>query len=142
MYLQCKQGFIEADRWDGQRISIKEHQLVIDKLMRRKHGFVVVLRSREQSTLSELVGRIAPKRQVFQSPPGWDYEWRAYVTSTEWAQIMSTIVGDLDYRNFKNWCSANKPKDRQMAYDVWHAAHDAAHTQKGHGTQHLHWVRP
>lgn len=125
MYIQCKQGFIEADRWDGQRIPVEAHQKVVERLAKKPNQTVIVLRSRERATLADLVGRVADRRKVYESPQGWDYQFRAYVTSGEWAAILSTIVGDLDYRNFKSWCTANKPKDHRLAHDIWHAAHDA-----------------
>jgi hypothetical protein len=134
MYMQCKQGFVEADRWDGQRLTIQAHQTQVNRLRRRSpSGAVVVVRSREQATLVDLVGLLTcrvqhmPKarpRKVYPSPPGWDYEWRVYVTAEEWGQILTSVALGLDYRNFKSWTTRHKPADHRLAHDIWHVAHE------------------
>ncbi len=134
MYIQCKQGFVEADRWDGQRIPIQAHQRAVYRLRRRSPSqSVVVLRSREHATLVALLALGADQaaggcrgRKVYESPAGWDYQFRAYVTAEEWGWILGEVALGLDYRNFKSWTTAHKPKDHKLAHDIWHAAHDAA----------------
>lgn len=137
MYIQCTHGFVEADRWDGQTIPLRTHQTAAKRVKARSASqTVVVLRSREEATLVALVASLAPDRGVFhakrlqgrkvyRSPQGWDYEFRAYVTAEEWGQILTKVALDLDYRNFKSWCTKNKPQDHKLAHDIWHAAHDA-----------------
>ncbi len=126
MYLQCKFGFIEADAWDGDRIPDADHEAT-----RKKAGkSVVVVRSRSRLTLSMLLTALPDNRRVvLESPKGWDYAFRSYVSTREFCQILALVAMGLDYRNFKSWTQANTPTQAQMAMDIWHAAHDAGDTK-------------
>lgn len=128
MYVHCKAGFVEADRWDGQRIPVQAHHAAVCGLRRKSPSrTVVVLRSRARATLGVLVSLIGSRRKVYESPAGWDYPFRAYVTAEEWSRILAEVALGLDYRNFKSWTAANcNETDRQLAHEIWHAAHAAA----------------
>lgn len=125
MYLHTKYGFVEVDAWDGQPLPLKTHQREVDGLLLRS-PVVVVVRSRQRRTIAALLD-FAPSdtdRKIFKSPPGWDYEYRVYLTPDEWAMVMARIALDLDYRNFKSWTTKNSPKQHALAHAIWHAAHD------------------
>lgn len=124
MYLQCKHGFIEADRWDGTPIPIETHMRAIKKLV----GGVIVLRSRRFKTLQKLNKSIRRNVRIWKSPKGWDYEFRSYVTMNEFTLILMDAVFDIDYRNFKNWTHSHDKDHAELALDVWHAAHKMAVT--------------
>lgn len=133
MYLHCRHGFVEADAWDGQPVPIKSHRDVMDALV-KVAGAVIVVRARRSDTLAALAERLPrrhacgllPKIEVIKSPPGWDYEWRMYLTAVEWGMCMTTVAMDLDYRNFKHTAQAGHGIDRReyaLAYDIWTAAY-------------------
>jgi hypothetical protein len=124
MYLHCKRGFVEADRWDGSKIpDAAQHKAV--KQCKRDGGTVIVVRSRELETLQTLLGDVGISRPTFESPPGWDYQFRAYVTIDEWARVLAGVAFGLDYRNFKSWTSSHRPDDHRLAFKIWQAAYDA-----------------
>jgi len=130
MYLHFKDGFIEADRWDGQ---LTPDATVNRSLMRALAlsgelglmGRVVVARAREALPLRAMVAAIgvADEVDVLRSPDGWDYEWRAFLPAEHFAEFMSSVALDLDYRNFKNYCGDWAPAQKPLAYAVWDAAH-------------------
>jgi hypothetical protein len=133
MYLHCKAGFVEADRWDGSPIPLATHQRAVRRLLvaDRKGGCkVIVMRSREEATLVQLVRGVGRKVKVYESPVGWDYEWRAYVTDAEFGTILYHVVAGLDYRNFKSWTTKWAPDQHGLALDIWHAAHAAGERSK------------
>ena len=125
MYLQCKRGFVEADRWDGSPVPDAQQQKAILQC-KRDGGTVIVVRSRELETITKLLADVGISRRTFESPPGWDYPFRAYVTIGEWAQVLAGVAFGLDYRNFKSWTGQHKPNDHHLAYDIWQAAYRAA----------------
>ena len=134
MYVQCKQGFVEADRWDGNPIPDATHMAELvearDKFAHRDHDrgalTVIVMRSREEDTIEDLLEYLTRRVRVLASPPTWDYEFRAYVTAAEWAAILAAVVEEIDYRNFKSWSGAHSnPARVRMAHSIWHACHDA-----------------
>lgn len=120
MYLHCKEGFVEADRWDGRMTSVEAHNEELRRLTR--HG-VVVVRARSRVVLEQMLPATAV---IFSSPIGWDYEWRSYVTRATWAKTMVRVAMDLDYRNFKNWTHDNAEPESPLAHEIWNAAHDHA----------------
>ncbi len=132
MYLHCKHGFVEADRWDGNPVGLPEHAAMIAAISNAGHA-VIVVRSRRRDTLHSLVGDmprykaqgILPRIVVLASPPGWDYEFRCYLSAAEWGMVLVRVAMGLDYRNFKSWTSLRAPQEGQLAIDIWHAAHDA-----------------
>jgi len=125
MYLMCKEGFVEADRWDGARLpdanGVEAHRVALGvAIAAARDGRVTIARSRERSTLLELVAFVRRDVPVLESPAGWDYPFRVYLTADEWAVVMAAIGDDLDYRNFKSWCAANAPAPRKaLAHDLW-----------------------
>lgn len=126
MYLHCKQGFVEADRWDGMPLPLEAElhrsELAAAAALSPERR-VIIARSRERSTLAELTAFVRRNVPVLESPPAWDYPWRAYLTVDEWAVIMAAVADDLDYRNFKSWCHANADHSRAwLAHEVWTAA--------------------
>lgn len=125
MYVQCKAGFVEADRWDGSPIPNAAQQAAVRRIRRgARNQPVIVVRSRERATLLHLlVTGMVPRRKIYQTP-AWDYEWRVYMSAREWAGVLGAVVMDLDYRNFKSWTTANKPQDHRLAHDIWHVAHE------------------
>lgn len=126
MYLQCKQGFVEVDAWDEQVIPVPQHQRLVRACVKRSSvGKVAVIRSREEITIKALLKEHGVRAKVLASPPGWDYQYRAYIPLELWARIMEGVAMGLDYRNFKTWCSNNTPKRYKLASDIWHAAHAA-----------------
>ena len=132
MYVQCKQGFVEADRWDGNTIPSVDHMAALvearDKFAHRGEAAltVIVMRSREEDTLEDLMEYLTRRVRVLESPPSWDYEFRAYVTAAEWSAILEAVVEEVDYRNFKSWSGAHSNPNRvRMAHSIWHACHDA-----------------
>lgn len=114
MYMHCKYGFVEADRWDGMKTGVAMHD---HELMRANS--LIVVRSRSRDTLRELV-RLSPASDhvILQSPPHWDYEWRVYLTPEEWGEIVAVVASGLDYRNFK----ASIPEQHDLALAIWEAA--------------------
>ena len=138
MYLHTKYGFVEADLWDGAAIPNKLQSSALDAALAATScvgAKVVVARSRYKQTLVDLVallgsaarfiGSVEPEPiEVLASPQGWDYEFRCYLTTAEFAGILSMVVVNLDYRNFKTWCSKHQGAVQyKLASDIWHAAH-------------------
>jgi hypothetical protein len=125
MYLHCKFGFVEADAWDGTPVPDPEHERELRAVGTPR---VIVARSRRRDTLERLLELVDQVRDIaiLQSPPTWDYEWRAYLSVAEWAEVLTYVAFNLDYRNFKSWCSKNAPiDDVRLAHGIWHEAHDA-----------------
>lgn len=125
MYLQCKYGFVEADAWDGTPVPVKSHQKELERV--RATGLTpIIVRARRREVLTSLcrLARIEPTRRfVRKSPPGWDYEWRMYVSNQVWGYMMRAVAMDLDYRNFKKWCAANSDDEHsELAHDIWGSA--------------------
>lgn len=123
MYLHCKRGFVEADRWDGSPIPDPAQQKVVQRI-RRGGAIVVVARSRERSTLVELLDAVRIAGTIFESP-GWDYPFRVYLAVEDWACVLAGVALELDYRNFKSWTGAHRPDQHHLAYDIWQAAFNA-----------------
>lgn len=141
MYLHCRHGFVEADAWDGQPLPLRGHQMILDALA-RVFGTVVVVRSRRADTLQALVehlprriaGGVLPRITELKSPPGWDYEWRTYLTPVEWGMCMTRVAMDLDYRNFKHTAHDGKDINRReydLALGIWNAAYRSV-PREGH----------
>ena len=127
MYLMVKSGFFEVDRWDGSPVPEPQHQAEIEELvaMGRSMGVegIAVVRCRHQAELVALLRRYSTRQhRIWKSPPGWDYEWRAYLTLAEWAAVMAQVGADLSYRNFKSWCHGSAPWQAELAHAVWTAA--------------------
>ncbi len=121
MYIQFKHGFIEADRWDGNTALPAEH---LQAIKDAGNSAVIVVRSRERSTIEWAARAGAPERQVavFRTPT-WDYEFRCYLSVSEWAAALAAIAADLDYRNFKAWSGAHSTRERsELAHGIWHEA--------------------
>lgn len=121
MYIQFKHGFIEADRWDGNTALPAEHLKSIEAT---EGNAVIVVRSRERSTIEWAAHVGAPERQVaaFRTPT-WDYEFRCYLSASEWAAVLTAIAADLDYRNFKAWSGEHSTAARTtLAHGIWHEA--------------------
>lgn len=126
MYIQCKHGFVEADRWDGSVIPIRGHMHEIHSLgalTERSRTRVIVLRSRFEDTVFGMLDHIERFPEVWFTPD-WDYQFRAYVTLQEFKVILAGIANDLTYRNFKHWAQDNSPEQYRLAHDVWRVAHD------------------
>ncbi len=121
MYLHCKQGFVEADAWDGSPLPLPSHQDIVTTLARQ--GQVIVVRSRRAETLAGLIGLLDTGRDLapLASPAGWDYQWRVYVTAAEWSAILGAVALGLDYRNFKSWTHDHRPDQYKLAYAIWDA---------------------
>ena len=130
MYLHCKHGFIEADAWDGSEIpNLPEHTKVLAALSLNRPA--IILRSRRRDTLHALLRALPryksalvtlPVIAVLESPPGWDYEYRAYVSVWEWGEVLTGVALGLNYRNFKHYTREHAPQEAQLAADIWHAA--------------------
>lgn len=129
MYLHCEHGFVEADAWDGQPIPLDDHQVEVDCLI-GVVGAVIVVRSRRSDTIAELIadlprahmGGVLPQIKIHASPPGWDYEFRAYLTPIEWGACLTRVAMNLDYRNFKHTMQDRKPREYPLALAIWNAA--------------------
>jgi hypothetical protein len=140
MYLHCKHGFVEADAWDGQPIDeLPVHTAVLATITAAGECAIVV-RSRRRDTLHSLIADLPrykgrghlPVIAVFESPKWWDYEFRCYLTATEWGQVLASVAMDLDYRNFKSYAAIRAPQEAQLAADIWHAAaHTGRRTRNG-----------
>lgn len=125
MYLQCKHGFVECDRWDGTLTNHPVHDAGIVNATRRGGKIVIVVRSRSEGTIAELLKLAGIKVKRYTSPPDWDYPFRVYLTGGEFQRMITAVVAQIDYRNFKNWCASNSPEQSKLARDIWHAAHAA-----------------
>jgi hypothetical protein len=129
MYLQFRQGFIEADAWDGQPVPDADHQQHLEALAQA--GTVVVVRSRRSDTIESVVealprvraAGVLPQIAIYESPPTWDYEFRVYLTAVEWGACLTRIALDLDYRNFKHTMQDDNPREYPLALAIWQAAH-------------------
>lgn len=130
MYLHSKHGFVEADAWDGTPMALPEHQSEVEAVA-SVTGTVIVVRSRRNDTIAELIrnlprahgGGVVPQIKIYESPAGWDYEWRAYLTPIEWGGCMTSVAMELDYRNFKHTMQAHTPREYPLAKAIWQAAH-------------------
>lgn len=124
MYIQFKDGFVEADRWDGNRAMPADHLAAISRAV-ANDGRVIVVRSRERATIKRVIERThGPCRwiEIFNTPE-WDYEFRCYLGAGEWCAALLSIAMDIDYRNFKAWSAKNStPARSDLASEIWHAA--------------------
>lgn len=145
MYLHCRHGFVEADAWDGQ--PVPGHKKVVDAVAKAS-GAVIVARARRADTLQQLVahlprrheGGVLPRIEVIQSPLGWDYEWRVYLTPVEWGMCLTRVAMDLDYRNFKHTAQDGRDINRRehaLAYAIWNAAYSNVPRDKDPATLRL-----
>lgn len=135
MYLQFKHGFVEVDRWDGSAVPNQEHMdaLKLASGAPEVNRPVAVIRSRERDTIKWITAQyriltFADPAPVLRSPPGWDYEWRCYLSLGSWGQVMASIATDIDYRNFKAWTrGGGHSRDRRawLAHAIWHGVYDA-----------------
>lgn len=136
MYLHCRHGFVEADAWDGATIPVAEMQAECEALARFAPctGPVIVVRARRFDTLRELCNHlprwgtqgVMPMLVVHESPIGWDYEYRCFLTAIEWGMCMTRVAMELDYRNFKHTAQHGEQIDRReykLALAIWTAAH-------------------
>jgi hypothetical protein len=138
VYIHCKQGFIEADRYDGEPLPPGTPPGVVKRLngaQRRAKAFdagveVIVVRARVRETLTKLLALAQlDTAWVVASPPTWDYEFRCFLTAVEFREVLHAIARDLDYRNFKMQCGERRPygereeNQHNLAHAIWHAAH-------------------
>lgn len=141
MYIHCKKGFVEADRWDGDMPNEPTHASILAELAKSEQE-IVVCRSRRMDTLWTLCSKlprfnakgILPRIEVLASPPGWDYQYRVYLLKAEWGAVLTQIAMDLDYRNFKSYAARSAPQENRLAHDIWHAASHVAEPVKLKGT--------
>lgn len=135
MYIHCKQGFIEVDRWDGNAIlTAPDHQAEITKLHRRKRGPVMVVRSRKRETIEGLLKGMRGKHTIWETPT-WDYQFRVYLTATDFANVVARVLAEIDYRNFKSWTGRNAPGESRLAHDIWQVAFDAVRSGRSRFTE-------
>lgn len=136
MYVQFKQGFIEADKWDGSPIPDENQQKLVNFISDKSGGEVIVVRSREDSTLTWMLAQMFNLgkpvctgwkiQNVVFVTPDWDYEYRIYVSKKQFALLLGSVVTELDYRNFKSWTKKESSKARQkLAADIWQAGYSA-----------------
>lgn len=135
MYVQNMLGFVEADRWDGHPLKqYPEHQRAIDNAASCSAlDKVIVVRSRREGTVAAYANLIIDGRlpgaaprdiRIFRSPPGWDYEWRIYLSAEEWGACMAHMAQSLSYRNFKSTCHERAKWQADLAHAIWDAAYD------------------
>jgi hypothetical protein len=119
MYLMTKAGFFEIDRWDG--TPVPEHPFL--KLPKQ-----FIVRARARRDLERFREKYLPEQDVpiRKSPPGWDYEFRVYLTEREFGIAMAAVANDVDYRNFKSYCGAHVPDLDVLAHAVWESSFDTA----------------
>jgi len=131
VYLHCKTGFFEVDRWDGSPVGREDHQAAIDELRAGGAVEIAVVRCRDRAQLRDLLKHFAPRQaRIWKSPPRWDYPFRVYLTLAEWASTMASVAAGLDYRNFKSWTKANAPAQAALAYDIWGVAERAGRADR------------
>lgn len=134
MYLHTKAGFVEADAWDGSPVPNKTHMAELQAAAARctGHEAVIVVRSRYKETILDLLAAaFKGKADVLASPEDWDYEFRCYLTASEYASVLVAVAMGLDYRNFKTWCAHHQGgKQHKLAHDIWHAAHADGHRRQ------------
>ncbi len=78
---------------------------------------MLMVRARRRQHLESLITAmpdIAVRGEIMQSA-GTDYPFRIFVSKTRWTTIMTKLVDDLDYGNFKN--EAHKLND--VKYDAF-----------------------
>jgi hypothetical protein len=122
MYVQCKAGFFEVDRWDGSPFPVREQQEDVNDVAASRLG-VVVVRCRHRKDLEQLLLHYSKGgRRIWKSPKGWDYAYRTYMTPLAWGEIMRNVAVDLDYRNFKAWTRGGEARHHRLAHDIWEAA--------------------
>jgi hypothetical protein len=112
MYIHCKTGFLEVDRWDRSPIPLADHQKYIKRLVKNEGHPIFVVRSRQESTMKALFGPAA----IFESPPDWDYRYRTYLSYMGLTLLFVRIADSLDYRNFKASCPTDQS---QLAHKIW-----------------------
>ena len=80
----------------------------------------LTVRSRVRSDLAELQSRYLPEMSEIQVNVGTDYQYRAKVKHSEFAEAMRQIVLDINYSNFKNTVAAEAGVERSHLYSrVW-----------------------
>jgi hypothetical protein len=113
MYLHCKAGFFEVDRWDGTPMKGRFAIHAPDS---------IIVRARRAEDLADLIRDYVPGEVVAFHTPQWDYPFRCYLTEDQWSQAMSAIARDLDYRNFKHWSGETDSRNEKLAHDIWTVA--------------------
>lgn len=119
MYLHNKDGFFEIDKWDGS--PIQGVALPVG-------APYMVVRARHQEDIERFIDSLffADGSHVFNGDfyhtPQWDYPYRAYVLADDLVTYLTQAVADVDYRNFKHWCSENDREQYGLAHRIWEAS--------------------
>jgi hypothetical protein len=82
----------------------------------------LTVRARAQKDLEVLRDRYLPQLGEIVEGGGTDYQYRARVSRTEFAEAMKMIAMDINYSNFKNSVAKNQGHKRANIYhDLWHS---------------------
>jgi hypothetical protein len=79
---------------------------------------MLLVRSRTRADI-EALRRLIPGIEPFEDT-GADYRWRAVVPRERWQAVVATLVGEIDYGNFKNAVGDRQGLERVGVYhEVW-----------------------
>lgn len=82
----------------------------------------LTIRARVRSDLEALQLRYLPELGSIKESNNTDYRFRAKASKPDVAKVMSQMVLDIDYSNFKNKVAQTQGLDRAHVYhDVWDA---------------------
>jgi hypothetical protein len=82
----------------------------------------------------EHLERLFPGHEIL-TPPTRDYAYRVFVSKKEFADLLATRIGDIDYTNFKN--SVRDGPLHQLYVDFWELHH--RYQRVGDRSRHLSW---
>ncbi len=90
---------------------------------------VRMIRARSKHHLLQLQEQFADLLALsgISSNQGTDYPYRIVVSAAVFAQLMSRMVADLDYDNFKDASHAFNPDDKKyyrFLHEVWHVGRE------------------
>lgn len=85
----------------------------------------IQVRARVRADLEALVARYCAEPVEILQWPGRDYPYRIIITRQQWAEIVSQVVLEIDYGNFKDRVKAVQGGLRSAYYgDVWGVLYD------------------
>lgn len=143
MWIITRDGFFsvvqyDADRWPSQELPVRLNGIHEED--------VLVVRTRAVEDVKALVDFLAqvvgdllrkPGEEHIIPTPSADYEFRVFVTRSEWEAYLTTAVEELDYTNFKGSIEDDARHDIYMS--VWGVLQRISAVRKGRFSS---WEQP
>ena len=72
----------------------------------------LLVRARDKSHISNIL----PDAEIFSKQPS-DYQWRAWISRDEFIEVLTKVVSNINYSNFKNSITDDRYHDACL--DIW-----------------------